>query len=81
MNFKIIFGVYFLSLLIIGFGILNENHSDLDKKSLKSAENRSTKYEKIYSEKFLEFRNKGFGVKRARQYAHECAKWDSLLKH
>lgn len=81
MNFKIIFCVYFLSLLIIGFNILNENQPDLDKKSLKAAENRSTKYKEIYNEKFLEFRNKGFGAKRARQYAHECAKWDSLLKH
>ena len=81
MNFKIIFCVYFISLLIIGFNILNENHSDLDKKSLKAAENRSTKYKEIYNEKFIEFRNKGFGAKRARQYAHECAKWDSLLKH
>ena len=76
MNFKIIFGVYFLSLLIIGFDILNENHSDLNKKSSKPIENRSTKYEEIYNEKFLEFRNKGFHVKRARQSAHECAKWD-----
>ena len=81
MNFKIIFCAYFVSLLIIGFNILNENHSDLDKKSLKAAENRSTKYKEIYNEKFIEFRNKGFGAKRARQYAHECAKWDSLLKH
>lgn len=81
MNFKIVFCVYFISLLIIGFGILNENHSDLDEKSLKAAENRSIKYKEIYNEKFLEFRNKGFGAKRARQYAHECAKWDSLLKH
>ena len=67
--------------MIIGFNILNESHSDLDKKSLKAAENRSTKYKEIYNEKFIEFRNKGFGAKRARQYAHECAKWDSLLKH
>ena len=81
MNFKIIFCIYFLSLLIIGFGILNENNSDLNKKSSKPIENRSTKYEKIYSEKFLEFRNKGFGVKRAKRYAKEYAKWDSLLKH
>jgi hypothetical protein len=81
MNFKIIFGVYFLSLLIIGFNILNENHAASDKKSLKTTENRFTKYKEIYNEKFLEFRNKGFGTKRARQYAHECAKWDSLLKH
>lgn len=81
MNLKIIFCAYFVSLLIIGFNILNESHSDLDKKSLKAAENRSTKYKEIYNEKFIEFRNKGFGAKRARQYAHECAKWDSLLKH
>ena len=81
MNFKIIFGVYFLSLLIIGFSILNENNSDLNKKSSKPIENRSIKYEEIYNEKFLEFRNKGFGVKRAKRYAREYAKWDSLLKH
>ena len=81
MNFKIVFGLYFLSLLIIGFSILNENNSDLNKKSSNAIENRSIKYKEIYSEKFLEFRNKGFGAKRARQYAHECAKWDSLLKH
>lgn len=81
MNFKIIFCVYFLSLLIIGFNILNENHPDLDKKSLKAAENHSIKYKEIYNEKFLEFRNKGFGVKRAKKYAKEYAKWDSLLKH
>lgn len=81
MNFKIIFGVYFLSLLIISFGILNENNSDLNKKSSKAIENRSIKYKEIYSEKFLEFRNKGFGVKRAKRYAKEYAKWDSLLKH
>ena len=81
MNFKIVFGVYFLSLLIIGFSILNENNSDLNKKSSNAIENRSIKYKEIYSEKILEFRNKGFDVKRATQYAHECAKWDSLLKH
>ena len=81
MNFKIIFCAYFISILIIGFNILNENHSDLNKKSLKAVDNRSTKYKEIYNEKFIDFRNKGFGAKRARQYAHECAKWDSLLKH